>query len=98
MDVKAWAEQVVGNVHHFDFPDIEGVGTEFDALVQPAFQWPELLAWAGSCGLSTAEVPWPVWSAPPPTPAPTLSKAVPAGGVDWHGLLSFSINHPLHFP
>ena len=38
MDVKAWAEQVVGNVHHFDFPDIEGVGTEFDALVQSTFQ------------------------------------------------------------
>lgn len=31
MDVKAWAEQAVGNVHHFDFTDIEGVGTEFDA-------------------------------------------------------------------
>ena len=81
-----------------DLDDLRDAFALFGIAVQPAFQWPELLAWAGSCGLSTAEVPWPVWSAPPPTPAPTLSKAVPAGGVDWHGLLSFSINHPLHFP
>lgn len=70
----------------------------FGIAVQPAFQWSDLLAWASNCGLSTAEVPWPVWSAPPPTPAPAPYKQLPAGGVDWHGLLRFSINHPLHFP
>lgn len=71
----------------------------FGIAVQPAFQWSDLLAWASSCGLSTTEVPWPVWSAPPPTPAPAPApyKQLPAGGVDWHGLLRFSINHPLHF-
>lgn len=71
----------------------------FGIAVQPAFQWSDLLAWAGTCGLSAAEVLWPVWiytAAHASTPAP--SKEVPTSGIDWRGLMSFSVNHPLHFP
>ena len=36
-------------------------------LQPPRFQWPELLQWAQHCGLSTAAVPWPIWSTQLPT-------------------------------
>lgn len=76
----------------------------FGIAVQPAFQWPDLLAWADSCSLSTAEVPWPIWSTQPPTtppshtPMPASSRNRPPSRIDWSALQAFSSNHTLHLP
>ena len=76
----------------------------FGVPVQPAYQWSDLLAWADRCGLSTAEVPWPVWSKPTSTTPhsctnmPASSKGLSPSRVNWCALLDFSINNPLQLP
>lgn len=77
----------------------------FGMALHPIFEWPELLTWAARCGLSTAEVPWPIWSTQLPVapvhasvPASASSENLPTGSIDWSDLLSFSVTHPLHQP
>lgn len=76
----------------------------FGIPVQPAFQWSDLLAWADRCGLSTAEVPWSVWSKPTSstplsrTNIPASSKGISSSCVNWSALQNFSINNPLQLP
>lgn len=44
------------------FDDWQEAFNLFGMSPPPAFQWPRLLEWANGCGLSTAAIPWPVWS------------------------------------
>lgn len=42
------------------YDDLREAFVLFGIPVQPAFEWSDLLEWADRCGLSCAEVPWPV--------------------------------------
>lgn len=67
----------------------------FGITVQPQFKWPELLTWAQQCGLSIAQIDWPVWSHSQQKACGDSTIHPKVNILNWASLQDFSLSHPL---